>query len=104
MNMFKSNGGFTLVELIVVIAIIAILASVAVPAYSGYITKANEVQDKVDDAAVKTAVTAACSYNGIPMTSAITWEVDANGVITVSGSGEDTDVSSLANELYKAGK
>ena len=46
--MFKKNGGFTLVELIVVIAILAILASVAVPAYSGYIAKAQNVQSQVN--------------------------------------------------------
>jgi len=39
------NGGFTLVELIVVIAILAILAGVAVPAYSGYVEKANKQAD-----------------------------------------------------------
>ena len=39
-------GGFTLVELIVVIAILAILAGVAVPAYSGYVTKANMAADE----------------------------------------------------------
>ena len=38
--MFKSNGGFTLVELIVVIAILGILATIAVPAYSSYVEKA----------------------------------------------------------------
>ena len=43
--MFKSNGGFTLVELIVVIAILAILAGIAVPAYSGYIKKAEDAAD-----------------------------------------------------------
>lgn len=47
--MFKSNGGFTLVELIVVIAILAILAGVAVPAYSGYIAKAENVQEDVNE-------------------------------------------------------
>ena len=56
MNMFKKNGGFTLVELIVVIAILAILAGVAVPAYSGYISKANEASDYTMLDSVKTAV------------------------------------------------
>ena len=55
MNMFKKNGGFTLVELIVVIAILAILAGVAIPAYSGYINKANEASDMQMLGAVKTA-------------------------------------------------
>ena len=56
MNMFKKNGGFTLVELIVVIAILAILAGVAIPAYTGYIAKANEATDYQMLGAVKTAV------------------------------------------------
>ena len=41
----RKAGGFTLVELIVVIAILAILAGVAVPAYSGYVTRANKQAD-----------------------------------------------------------
>ena len=55
MSMLKKNGGFTLVELIVVIAILAILAGVAVPAYSGYIAKANEAADYTMLDSVKTA-------------------------------------------------
>lgn len=45
MKFMNKNGGFTLVELIVVIAILAILAGVAVPAYSGYVDKANQSAD-----------------------------------------------------------
>ena len=43
--MFKSNGGFTLVELIVVIAILGLLAGIGIPAYSEYMATA---KSKID--------------------------------------------------------
>lgn len=52
----KANGGFTLVELIVVIAILAILAGIGVPAYSGYIRKANKAADQSTISDVKQAL------------------------------------------------
>lgn len=64
MNMSKSNGGFTLVELIVVIAILAILAGVAVPAYTGYIKKAQEAADLQTLSAVYTAAAASVALQG----------------------------------------
>ena len=64
MNMFKKNGGFTLVELIVVIAILAILAGVAIPAYSGYINKANDAAAIVELDAISTAAQAANATKG----------------------------------------
>lgn len=64
---FKKNGGFTLVELIVVIAILAILAAVAIPAYSGYIEKANRAGDEQLLAAINRAYASACLENGTDM-------------------------------------
>ena len=78
MNMFKKNGGFTLVELIVVIAILAILAGVAIPVYSGYITKANDAAAIVELDAVSTAAQAAFAKDG----TLEKIEVSDEGVIT----------------------
>ena len=60
----RASEGFTLVELIVVIAILAILAGIAVPAYSGYIKKANKAADLQLLGAVNTAFAAAALENG----------------------------------------
>jgi len=64
MKMFKKKDGFTLVELIVVIAILAILAGVAIPAYSGYIEKANDASVITELDAIQTAVQGANATAG----------------------------------------
>lgn len=64
MNMFKKTGGFTLVELIVVIAILAILAGIAIPAYSGYIEKAQDAAVITELDAIQTAAQAANATAG----------------------------------------
>ena len=102
MTMFKKNGGFTLVELIVVIAILAILAGVAIPAYSGYITKAQDAKIVTELDAIQTAAQAANATNTKKITAII---VDGT---TITFEGLTTDTKELQGfvkdfgDFYKA--
>ena len=96
MNMFKKNGGFTLVELIVVIAILAILAGVAVPAYSGYITKANQAADYTQLDSVKTAVVfAATEKNASATVTKMTVTEGSTEVAIVAEDAEGETITDL---------
>ena len=98
MNMMKKNGGFTLVELIVVIAILAILAGVAVPAYTGYIAKAEEAADLQALSTVNTAVQGLAAVEGVTVTG-IT--VNGDGIVTVTPDVEfdQEDIETLTGSV-----
>ena len=104
MTMFKKNGGFTLVELIVVIAILAILAGVAIPAYSGYITKAEDAAVVTELDAIATAAQAANASAG--KITSITVN-DAGKTITVTADSYslnfDADFVLFMNDTVEAG-
>ena len=104
MNMFKKNGGFTLVELIVVIAILAILAAVAIPAYSGYISKAQEANDYTALDSLKTATVFAVTeedYNATVTKIVVTKTTVTVDYNTTSEGGNQTGVTSLTSEIFK---
>lgn len=109
----KSNKGFTLVELIVVIAILAILAGIAIPAYSGYLAKANEAADSTTLSAVKTAAFAATATEGsvseieVKATDGVVSEVvvtygSSNTEINVLAAVDNTDVDDDFKTFYGA--
>ena len=99
--MFKKNGGFTLVELIVVIAILAILAGVAVPVYSGYITKANEAADYTALDSIKTAaIFAVTEKDPAAVVTTITVGTNAKAVSVTTTTTSQTPVTSVDISAY----
>lgn len=97
----KKNEGFTMVELIVVIAILGIMAAVAIPAYSGYITKANEAADQQLVSEINTAIAAAAAGSGLTASDVTAAGSISSGTatITISYSTNTTTQTAVQKDL-----
>ncbi len=105
----KKNGGFTLVELIIVIAIIAVLVAILAPQYLQYVEKSKVAADNSTADQILSAAKVAASDEDTSLvangTYTIIWQNADGGkssTVTISASPSGTDITNLQNALCSA--
>jgi type IV pilus assembly protein PilA len=116
----RKQGGFTLIELMIVVAIIGILAAIAIPAYTTYTQKARFTEAVLAASTLKTDVVTFIQTNGltaldtadssggsIPAVVAATATVNGssvtNGVITITWAADGTALAGLTYVFTPSG-
>ena len=116
----RKQGGFTLIELMIVVAIIGILAAIAIPAYTTYTNKARFAEAVLAASAIKTDVATAIQadnptaladvdggFGSIPATVAAADGVHGSsvvdGLITITWMDDDTALDGKTYTLQAGG-
>ncbi len=85
----KSNGGFSLVELIVVIAIMVVLVAVLAPVFTRYIESSRKSSDVQNAAQIRTSVE----------TEAVEAESQGGAFTPASGDATKTNIKTLNDDM-----
>ena len=94
---YRSQKGFTLIELMIVVAIVGILASVAVPVYIGYIQKSRLT------ALVWPGMHAIETNMGLQYATQGTAPANLENIISMTVLAQNADTSYFVPDFYRGG-